>query len=266
MSERRAGGFVSVEMLAALALASLVLLTLSTALGLVVRAWERATERGAQLEALERGLTALGTDFATVRRVRWAGEFVERGAQAEGRTEPAFIFFGTPSAVGFVGRRLSPSPRPGDRLVLIEAHQEGETATLVRRDARLSAALGSFDAAEFVDPVALLAGPWRFRFAYRDGTGSGQRWLAQWTMPDRLPAAIRLEVGAGEGNLIDLPPLIVELHIAVSKCAAPGETPSCPQENRDGAGATDAPSGGAARGEDDILIGAPSPAPRRGQQ
>lgn len=233
---RAAGGFVTIEVLTALALGALIVLTLAVALGLVTRAWERAAAQAETLETVERGLAALGRDLATLRRIRRDG--------ADG----GFLFLGTPTAVGLVSRRLPPSPQAGDRLVLVEALEEDGTGRLLRRDAPLGAGAAGFDGAPFANPVALIAGPWRFRFAYADGSGAARRWLAAWSEPDRLPDAIRLDILDPTDGAARLPPLVVALRVAPVRCVSADEHPSCRRGETDGAeedGAAAPPGAGA---------------------
>ena len=200
----RQGGFVLLESIAVLALSALVLLTLVIAADLVTRNSAAATRRVNDMEALATGLAALGRDIAEAKRI------------PVGSLKGPLIFHGGPASLGFV--RPGDTRDSGDSLIWIAATYEGDRGLVVRSAAPLLPQSTDFATASFADAIAVLAGPWAYRFSYA-AAASPPSWTASWTVPEQMPAAIRLEVLDRRDGSRVLPPLVTRLRIdSVAGC------------------------------------------------
>ena len=217
----RDGGFVLIESIAVLGLASLVLVTLLIASDLVTRNTAAAARRANQLEVLSTGFSALRQDLANAKLVRVGGGNGE---------ESRILFAGRSTSLGFVVGSDRSDLYNGETLVWIETETADNRSNLTRRSALLTPRVTSFDDVSFGNPAVLLTGGWNYRLSYATQRGTGLSWSQSWSNARSLPAAVKLEVTEmGELEPV-LPPLIVRIHVnAETKCPS-GEDPPCAEQ------------------------------------
>jgi len=220
-SHDRQAGFALVESIAVLALSALVLLTLVITSDLVSRNSNATARTANALETVAVGFKAVRRDLEGVRFIR-IGTFAK---------DP-ILFSGAPQAVALVVADDGSGKSEGESLVLIEARYANGIGTLIRSSAQLQPGAKGFGGLHFANQAVLLSGPWRYKLAYGEMEEGSLKWREAWTAPERLPAAIRLEVTGNSGDQV-VPPLVVRLHIdsggcadaARAECAAAQEAP-----------------------------------------
>jgi general secretion pathway protein J len=200
------GGFALLESLAVLALSALVLLTLVIAADLVTRNSAAASRRVNETEALATGLAALGREIADAKPI------------PVGSLKGPLLFHGGPASLGLV--RRDERDAAGDTLIWIAATYDGDRGLLVRSAAPLLPQTKDFAASDFADSTAILAGPWTYRFSYA-AAGTPSSWVGSWSVPERMPAAVRLEVFDRRDGSRVLPALVTRIRV--------DSVPGCPQ-------------------------------------
>jgi general secretion pathway protein J len=223
------GGFALIESIAVLALSALVLVTLLLAGQIVIHNSGAAVRRAHEIEALATGFAALRRDLS--------GAFPARAA---GGAEAGILFEGGPSALSVAVAGAGVDSHQNS-LVRIEASEEDGRGRLVRSSARLLPQVASLDSVAFGNAAIAIAGPWSFRFGYAAMSPEGLQWNENWTNPRALPAAIRLEVLAGKGDDVVLPPLIVKLHIDAEVECDESVNEACADEKPEGEEPVDEP-------------------------
>lgn len=194
----RAGGFVLMEALAALALGAMVLMAVPLVAGLMLRNWQKTTLDSDRLETVAAGMSVLRRDVTAMRREFWGGR---RGAP--------YAFSGGPESLAIVVGGDGVSPGPGRGMVVYSVRPDSGGSVLQRAAAPLAPDAGQFDLAALRDPVVLLRGPWRYQFQYGKLEGPRLEWTATWALPNALPDAIRLDVLHQDTGMRVLPPLIL---------------------------------------------------------
>jgi len=178
-SRARSGGFTLVEIVVALALASLLLVVLFSGIGLGFGAAERIEARATALEARR--------NLAFVLRRQLAAAYP--GGVTEEST-PSFV--GAPSLVSFLALESSAGPGLSRVWVVLEDDRAGRRVVLLRQpaDAPIERAVLARDVAEF-------------RLAYFGApTGADERtWRDRWERSRRAPEAVSIRlVLDGDGD------------------------------------------------------------------
>jgi general secretion pathway protein J len=180
-AEHRQSGATLIELVAALAIIALTFAIAGGALRLLSRSGEIGTQLIGRHDMLSRGIDALRGD-------------IERLERVIGEDKAKFVFRGEERELTFV---VMEPPHPfGAGLFLVRYSIDG-AGKLVRHRAL-------FDAKEdhplpAGDEVAILEGPYTFRFSYWERKGGRERWISRWTDYGRLPELIRLEM-LGQGS------------------------------------------------------------------
>lgn len=204
-----ATGFSLIEALVALALTAVLLGAIGALTGQWLPTWRRGFVGVQRIETLDLAIRRLADDIAAARPVTARGAFA------------APLFIGAPDAIVFVRQAIGPDA--GDRLEWVRvAEQENG---LVRTRGPYAPSAGEAAQPDFVDPVELAHGPFRFRFSY---AGRGGMWTTDWIGRATLPAAVRIDVFAAGAT--DPAPLstTVALRIdAPSACAGQASIESC---------------------------------------
>lgn len=188
--DRRLAGFSLIEVLAALAITVLLVVTFAPFAGQLVSTWGRGARTAELVDMLTRANDRIERDLlATVPMTVTRGEVT------------TMLFRGGPGHVVFASATGFGPGRDGLELVSIGIEQDGPDGTaLVRRRAPLR------DAAQapsgFRDPVTLIAGPYQFRFAFVAADGSR---VAEWRDRLDMPARVELTVVSGDRTLLPAP-------------------------------------------------------------
>jgi prepilin-type N-terminal cleavage/methylation domain-containing protein len=182
-------GFTLVEVLAALAIASVIIMASAALIHNVALFFDRGTRGVTEAERLMLAVERLAGDFGSARFV-WRrtedGAAVAFAAEQAGSERPANITF-----VG-AGRAVS-TPRVDDDLINLVVEEEGEVRRLVRRRATWPGPRARFEDVTPQDPVVLIEGRLDISFVFGRVTPDGVlTWYASWAGERVLPRYVRL--------------------------------------------------------------------------
>jgi prepilin-type N-terminal cleavage/methylation domain-containing protein len=189
--EARVGceGFTLVEVLAALAIASVIIMASAALIRNVALFFDRGTRGVTEAERLMLAVERLAGDFGSARFV-WRR--TEDGAVAAFAAEQATSEW--PASITFVGAgRAVSTPRVDDDLINLIVEQEGEVRRLVRRRATWPGPRARFEDVTLQDPVVLIEGKVNISFVFGRVTPEGAlAWYASWAGERVLPRYVRL--------------------------------------------------------------------------
>ena len=209
-------GFTILELLASLAIGSVVLAATAGLIRNVGGSFDLGARGAANVERLLLAVERLSGDFAAAR-------FVLRPMNKGGGA----LFVGEPARVLFVTAGRSASGAD-EEVVSLEVQEAGDVARLVRRRAPWAGPLVGFEDVQPADPVVLLEGPLVIRFAFTDEpAAAGLSWSQTWSAP-RLPRYVRLllrDRGTG-ADLLPTAPFALRAD-APAACAFPGANGTC---------------------------------------
>ena len=180
-------GFSLLEMVATIALTSLIVLVLSLIAGQWLPNWRHGFADLQQADLVGLGFERLLGDISVAQYVTpWGGA-------------PGPLFEGDPFSVVFVRTAIGPNARPQLEIVRIAATSDERGPALVRSRAPFAPTMqgGRAQPIEFTDPVTVIRAPYKVTFAYADPTLA---WAQDWRNQERLPEAIRLTVADGSGQ------------------------------------------------------------------
>jgi prepilin-type N-terminal cleavage/methylation domain-containing protein len=186
MQRRRArtgrDGFTLVEVLAALAVASVIIIASAALIRNVAFYFDRGTRGATEGERLMLAVGRLAGDFGSAR-------FVRRRT-ADGA---AIAFAAEQASVVFVGAGGVASRSSGDELVSLTVEPDGDLRRLVRRRASWPGQRARFEDVTPQDPVVLIEGKLDMSFAFGRTAPDGKLvWLSNWTGESLLPRYVRL--------------------------------------------------------------------------
>jgi len=194
MGKRRTAGgrrgFSLIEVLAALAIASVIILASTTLIHNVALFFDRGTRGAADAERVMLAVERLASDFGSAR-------FVSRRAQ-DGSAAIAFAAEQAssewPAGISFVGAARTGSGASAEsELINLSIEQDGEINRLVRRHAAWPAPRARFEDAALQDSVILLEGRLDISFVFGRATpDGGLSWYANWAGEQVLPRYVRL--------------------------------------------------------------------------
>lgn len=182
-------GFTLVEVLAALAIASVIIMASAALIHNVALFFDRGTRRVTEAERLMLAVERLAGDFGSARFV-WRR--TEDGTAAAFAAERASSE--RPANVSFVGARRAISiPSVDDDFISLTIEEQGETRRLVRRRATWPGPSARFEDVIPDDPVILIEGSFDISFVFGRVTPEGAlAWYASWAGERVLPNYVRL--------------------------------------------------------------------------
>jgi prepilin-type N-terminal cleavage/methylation domain-containing protein len=176
-------GFTLIEVLAALAIASVIIMACTALIHNVALFFDRGTRVVTETERLVLAVERLAGDFNSAR-------FVSRRSE-DGVAVVAFA--GEPASIVFVGAGRAASGVRDDDLISLIVEEEGEVRRLVRRRATWPGPRARFEDVTPQDSVVLIEGRLDISFMFGRVTPDGAlAWSANWAGERVLPRYVRL--------------------------------------------------------------------------
>ena len=202
-------GFSLLEVLAALVLTTLLMISLTPLVRQMLATWWRGSDVAGLVEFQIRGVAALRHDL--ISSVVWVGS---------GQAEDVLFFRGNETSLSFPA--ISKFGDGADRLemISIEVTHASNGHALIRRHGPI---LGSTFRPPS-DPLILISGPYRYYFRYyaRDGRES-----VSWDNREGPPARIAVNVVDASGQLAAIPIEISTLASLSAACVQNASLPGC---------------------------------------
>jgi prepilin-type N-terminal cleavage/methylation domain-containing protein len=181
-------GFTLIEVLAAFAIGSVIIVATVGLIRGVALHFDRGTRGVNEAERLALAVERLAADFGSARfvsRLATAGSAVAFTAEPAGGEKPARITF-----VGAAGVASGP---PGEEVVVLTVEEDGKLMRLVRRRAAWLGPRMRFEDVAPGDPVVLLEGRFDIALFFARVTPEGAlTWHSSWVGERTLPRFVRL--------------------------------------------------------------------------
>lgn len=213
-----APGFTLIEVLAALAIASVVIIATAALIHNVALNFDRGAGRVGKADHLLLAVERLAADFGSARLV-----------QSGGKNSAGAAFVGASTEVKFVAAGGIATGARGEEVVGLTVEQINGVSHLIRRRAAWLGPLTQFESAVVRDPVDLLDGQVDITFAFghvaTDGTVT---WSDTWSGQPLLPRLVRLMVRdrASGAELVPGAEFVLRADAPVD-CAQLGATAAC---------------------------------------
>lgn len=208
----RQSGFTLIEVLAALALASLILVSLNLAMTTIRQGSEGARQRLTSNAVLGTAAQVFSEDVARIAKIRKNGSDISQG----------YWFDGSAGQMVYPLTEWAGVARPA--LYLVRLRVDGDKVKqLIRERAPLKAG-DTFDARrEWGDPVVLLEGDYDVTFGYRAPRSGIRDWSDAWTTSRAMPEEISFTVTDRKTGRPVMPLLVQPLGIdGEVECASEG--------------------------------------------
>ncbi len=181
-------GFTLIEVLAALAISSVIIMATVALIDTVAKNFDRGTRGIDAADRLMQTVQRLTEDFGSARFVVWRGE---SGPALAFRAEPAAG--DKPARIVFVAGTGSPSVSPADEVVSLTIERHGDMTRLVRRRAPWTGPDMNVGRVSVHDPVVLIEGGLDMSFLFgRLDPGGALVWSQTWIDQTALPRFVRL--------------------------------------------------------------------------
>lgn len=213
----RQAGFTLLEVLAALALASLILVSLNLAMRTIGLGVDRTRESLGQQQAIAAAVELFGRDVARIAKIRRPG-----GEEFEG-----YVFEGRPDEMVYVLREELGVAAPGLYAVRLSIRDGDGGRELVRERSPLALGSAGLTALEWRDPVVLLSGPYGMAFAYRAPRSGIRDWNGSWQAPRTMPGQVRLTIADAATGELRVPGFVQSLAIDSEIDCTAGSKPPC---------------------------------------
>lgn len=193
------GGFTLVEILVSITLLALIAVALGAAMRGMIQTEGRVADRLTRIDDFR---TGSGLIKSVAGRI-WA----QKRTTVQNQGQGAFLFQGTAEGMAWVGI-MPPRYGAGGRYFFRLAVEQGDRgASLVLRFAPWRDVPGFPDWAQ-ADARVLAHDVADFSIIYEDDQSEPRRWGNSWSVPDRLPGHVNLQVSTAQSSW---PPIVVPL-------------------------------------------------------
>lgn len=213
-------GFTLLEVLAALVLASLILVSLNMAMTAVGKGVDRTRRSLGEQSEIAAAVDLFGRDVARIAKLR-------RG------TSPAsfqgYLFEGDSGRIIYPLREGEGLTAPGLYLVRLSVTEENGQRLLTRERAPLEVGEAELGMPQWRDRVVLLSGDFEMAFAYRAQRSGLRDWSGSWQSTNAMPEQIRLTITDRGSGRLRVPGYVQSLAVDTEPdCAGSGEQPCLP--------------------------------------
>lgn len=178
-------GFTLVEVLAALAIASVIVMASAALVHNVALFFDRGTRGVTEAERLMLAVERMAGDFGSAR-------FVQRRI---GMKDLSVAFAGESAGIAFIGAGRAASASLDDDLISLKVEHDGEVSRLVRRRATWPGPLARFEEVVAQDPINLIEGKFDISFVFgRFAPDGSLTWQTNWAGEQMLPHYVRLNL------------------------------------------------------------------------
>lgn len=197
-------GFTLLEVLAALVLASLILVSLNMAMAAVGKGVDHTRRSLGEQSELGSVADVFTRDVARIAKIR---------RSTDPRNFSGYLFDGQPDAVIYPLREEEGLAAPGLYLVRLSLREDKGERQLVRERAPIIAGGERTLEPTWRDPVVLMSGDLDVTFAYRAQRSGRREWGESWQAAEAMPEQIRITVTDRATGRLRLPGLVQSLAI-----------------------------------------------------
>lgn len=208
---RGEAGFTLIEMLAALALASLILVSLNLAMNAVERGVAKTRDSLGRQSALTAATGVFSADVARIAKIR-----------RDPKGDEGYLFEGSARQMIYPLAEREGLATSGLYLVRLRVASGKGSSQLIRERAPLEPGETPGTQARWQDAVVLLDGPFDVSFAYRAQRSGARGWTDSWSGAEAMPEQVRLTIAEPGTGRLRIPVLVQSLLIdAEADCASP---------------------------------------------
>ncbi|MGA7328571.1 MAG: prepilin-type N-terminal cleavage/methylation domain-containing protein [Rhodomicrobium sp.] len=210
MRSKSSAGFSLLEVMAALVITMLLMVSFTPLVTQMLATWARGTEIAGTVELWSRGLRQLRSDLRHA--IVWTGY---------GRVDDLLTFRGTETSMSFPVAAEVYGKTYGLEMLSITVASNKNRWSLIRRRAPI---VGSTYTA-FGDPIVLLSGPYKYFLRYYDRDGKE---ALTWGNRADFPTRIAVNIDDGKGSIGKLSVEIPVFASMSAACFAAGNLQGCP--------------------------------------
>ena len=215
---KREAGITLVEVLAGLAVASLVLVSLNLAMTTIERSVGKTRQTLGNQAAVSTAAGLFVRDVSRIAKIRRGGGTPTKGYLFEGSAQQ--MVFPVTERQGLSSRALY--------MVRMRVSEDRGIVRLIRE--RTPFAVGKSPGTNWDDSVVLLEGAFDIAFAYRAQRSGSRSWTDDWSGASSMPEQVRLTIGDSATGRLRAPVIVQSLLIeAEIECSAAGAECNGPQ-------------------------------------